>query len=82
LLTVQINASTDKIHLYVKEQEQRSRTIITSFQMTELKQFGTTYLPDYATFTPGRKRGGGVRSLRASFDLLRTTLLWMAQLTQ
>jgi len=34
------------------------------------------------TRAPGLKRGGGVLSLRASRDLLRTTLLWIAQLTQ
>lgn len=32
--------------------------------------------------TAGLKRGGGVRSLRASRERFRTTLLWMAQLTQ
>jgi len=34
------------------------------------------------TRAPGLNRGGGVRSFRASLDLLRTTLLWIAQLTQ
>lgn len=32
--------------------------------------------------TAGLKRGGGVRSLRASRERFLTTLLWMAQLTQ
>ena len=32
--------------------------------------------------TRGRKRGGGVRSLRASLERLRTIFEWIAQLTQ
>lgn len=40
--------------------------------------------PQYAPpiRTAGLKRGGGVRSLRASRERFLTTLLWMAQLTQ
>ncbi len=39
--------------------------------------------PEYSCqLTLGLNRGGGVRSLRASLDLLRTILEWMAQLTQ
>lgn len=36
----------------------------------------------YRCLTLGLKRGGGVRSLRASRERFLTTLLWMAQLTQ
>lgn len=39
-------------------------------------------IPPNPKRTAGLKRGGGVRSLRASRERFLTTLLWMAQLTQ